>query len=456
MKKTFTKTMAMALAFILLFGSAAAGFGGFADMLDSISVRARAATIEDLTYTVENGEVTITGCNKDAKGELVVPDEIEGYPVTSIGHNAFSGCNKLTVLTIGNSVKSIGGSAFVGCYELANIKLGDNITKIGDLAFFGTAFYNDEANWEGDELYIGDYLIESENVTGDFVLKSNVKCISDGGLPLSANLTSISVSDGNTVYHAAGNCLIETESKRMILGCKNSVIPDDGSVTSIGFYAFYGGRGLVQLSEATGCVGLTEITIPDSVETIEEGAFFYCTDLSNITIPVGVNKIEMGAFEYCEKLKDIFYGGTELDKGEISIGRDNTYLLNATWHYTDIILNNAKLNAGSDEVYKNSKVTVTATAENVPEGYCLAVYDGGNEPVAKGSNKEVAYEVPDEIKADKTLTVKVVDENGNVPKNSEGKDLSENIEIKVKTGFIDIIIAFFKKLFRLNTVTIEP
>ncbi len=553
MKKTLTKAMAMALAFILLFGSAAAGIGGFAQVLDTISVRASAEELKycDLTYSVKNGEVTITGCDKNASGDLVIPDEIDGFPITRIKSSAFSGCSELTDLTVGKSVKSIGSNAFSGCDKLANIKLGDNITKIGDLAFFGTAFYNNEANWEGDELYIGDYLIVSENVSGDFVLKSNVKCISDGGLPLSVNLTSINVSEGNTVYHASGNCLIETESKRMILGCKSSIIPDDGSVKIIGSMAFHGGIGIVSMDRPNGCVDLKNIIIPDSVEKIEDAAFGFCFNLTNITIPdsvkdigrdaflecteltsitipdsvryigdgafsntayiktasnwednvlyignhlieaketltgsydikPGIKTIAEGAFSYCpgltsitipnsitdingyafrgcSELTSVYYNGTTEERSNITIDSfNNEYLLNATWHYTDEVLDNAKINVKSDEVYKNSKVTVTATAENVPEGYYLAVYDSGNEPVAKGDNKAVNYEIPGKVASDKTLTVKVVDADNNTQKDGNGKDLTAEINIKVKTGFFDILIAFFRMIFGMNKVTIKP
>ena len=56
--------------------------------------------------------------------------------------------------------------------------------------------------------------------------------------------------------------MIETENKTLIAGCKNSIIPDDGSVTSIGNSAF------------SGCTGLTSIEIPDSVETIGVSSFY--------------------------------------------------------------------------------------------------------------------------------------------------------------------------------------
>ncbi|MCP4813344.1 MAG: leucine-rich repeat domain-containing protein, partial [Planctomycetaceae bacterium] len=49
-----------------------------------------------LTWTTTDGEVTITDCNEAAPGELVIPDSIEGNPVTAIGSQAFRGCSNLT------------------------------------------------------------------------------------------------------------------------------------------------------------------------------------------------------------------------------------------------------------------------------------------------------------------------------------------------------------------------
>lgn len=65
--------------------------------------------------------------------------------------------------------------------------------------------------------------------------------------------------------------MIKTATKELIAGCKNSVIPTDGSVTSIGNYAFYD------------CSGLTSINIPDSVISISIYAFSSCSDLTSIT-----------------------------------------------------------------------------------------------------------------------------------------------------------------------------
>lgn len=85
--------------------------------------------------------------------------------------------------------------------------------------------------------------------------------IESGSLSGCNSLTSITIDRANTKYHSAGNCIIETESKTLISGCANSVIPNDGSVTNIASYAF------------RNCTGLTSITIPDNVTSIRGGAF---------------------------------------------------------------------------------------------------------------------------------------------------------------------------------------
>ncbi len=113
----------------------------------------------------------------------------------------------------------------------------------------------------------------------------------------------------------------------------------------------------------------------------------------------------------------------------------------------------AKIKVKSESVYKDSKVTVTAKAEGVPDGYILAIYDGKKE--IRGDNKSVTYEIKDLVSKDKKLTVKVIDKDGNVQKNAKGEDLTETIEINIKPGFLNAIIAFFRKLFRANTVKIS-
>ena len=107
------------------------------------------------------------------------------------------------------------------------------------------------------------------------------------------NLTQLSVSGANRTYHSAGNCIIDTQNKALVIGCSSSVIPSDGSVTSISYGAF------------EGCTGLTSITIPNSVKSIEGEAFGYCTGLTSVIIPNGVTSIEGNLFAGCSNLKSV-------------------------------------------------------------------------------------------------------------------------------------------------------
>ncbi len=169
-----------------------------------------------------------------------------------IYHSAFKDCTSLTNITIPDGVTSVGSSAFSGCTSLESITIPEGVTSIGNYAFSDCS-----------------------------------------------SLESITVEEGNTVYHSSGNCLIETASGTLIVGCKNSVIPTDGSVTSIGDYAF------------SRCESLTCITIPDSVTSIGGRAFSGCTSLTNITIPDSVTYIGDYAFSGYSSLESITFEGTK-------------------------------------------------------------------------------------------------------------------------------------------------
>ena len=131
------------------------------------------------------------------------------------------------------------------------------------------------------------------------------------------SLERLTVVPGNPVYHSAGNCIIETETGTLIQGCNNSVIPSDGSVTSIGDDAF------------AYCTSLASVTIPNSVTIIGSHAFYQCISLTSIAIPDSVTSIGTWAFEYCNRLIEV-YNKSSLD---ITAGsRANGYVASRAKH----------------------------------------------------------------------------------------------------------------------------
>lgn len=95
-----------------------------------------------LNYEIQNNHIVILE-NKDAQGEIVIPAEIEGLPVTVIGGGAFCGCKCVTSVTIPESITEIGDCALSWCPRLTTITIPNSVTKIGVLAFEGCTGFTD-------------------------------------------------------------------------------------------------------------------------------------------------------------------------------------------------------------------------------------------------------------------------------------------------------------------------
>lgn len=100
--------------------------------------------LNHITYEIaEDGTVDIVSCDRAIKGDYIIPDTIEGCPVTSIGKSfspvskwAFQGCENLTSIIIPDSVTLIGDNAFNSCYNLEKIVMGSGTVTIGSGAFY--------------------------------------------------------------------------------------------------------------------------------------------------------------------------------------------------------------------------------------------------------------------------------------------------------------------------------
>lgn len=241
--------------------------------------------------------------------EVCIPSEIDGYKVTHIGSCAFYECNSLTSVTIPDGVLSIGSSAFCDCSNLVNVTIGDSVTSIGNSAFDGCGSLTGVII-PGSVTSIGHYTFARCHNLTSITIPKNVASIGWGAFAGCFSLMSIKVDKNNLVYHSAGNCLIETESKRLALGCKDSTIPSDGSVASIGEGAFYI------------CSELTNIIIPNNVTNIGDGAFSGCRNLTNATVSGAITSIGESAFDGCSSLAEINFTGTKAQWKGIEKGDD--------------------------------------------------------------------------------------------------------------------------------------
>lgn len=305
--KTMKKAVSLLLCLILLAGTAAAGGEGFADalasLIDAISVRAEAESVNDLTYEINSGEVTIIGCDINTSGELIIPGTLEGYPTTAVGDNAFRSCNKLTKVTVPHGVTSIGDEAFAFCAGLSQIDLPDTLKTIGLGAFGMTALVNvtipDSVTIIGSGAFqncnslsnitignsvenIGEMAFYVTGIT-EITIPESVIMIGNGVFAGCNRLENITVSNSNTVYHSYNNCIIHTETKTIIAGCNNSIIPNDDFVTGIAAKAFYQ------------CERITDLIIPDNITFIGDSAFVGC-GLTSLTVGKGVTTIVGNAF----------------------------------------------------------------------------------------------------------------------------------------------------------------
>ena len=206
-----------------------------------------------------------------------------GNGLSAIESECFRHCTSIEEITVPGNIETIGRSAFSGCKKLRKVTPEEGLTKI-----YANAFSDCEAL---EEFLCPDSLTSLANYV--FMNCSSLRRVRFGAGMASfsretfvncPSLTVLECSQTNPDYFAVGNCVIEKNSGALVLGCKGSEIPADGSVKTIRKSAFQG------------TAGLTKIDIPDSVESIETLAFSGCADLAEIDLPDSITEIVYASF----------------------------------------------------------------------------------------------------------------------------------------------------------------
>ena len=292
--------------------------------------------------------------------------------VTSIGAHAFDRCWSLDDVTIPNTVTTIGDYAFLNCSSMKNITIPSSVTSVGIGAFldwgfdFNVFYTSGVEDWckisafggfdEGGHTTFSYNLYFNGKLVTDLVIPDGVTDISNSAFIFCSSLTSVTIPDsvtsiGPLAFEFCSNLTNVTMSDGITnignnafshcTSLSNVTLPDN--LLSIGDHAFYECSSLASLKIPDGvtCIGvaafagtaLKEIAIPNGITSIPISMCNRCTSLTSVKIPSSITSIESYAFSGCSSLTDVYYGGSEEDWKNITLGSDNASLENANIHY---------------------------------------------------------------------------------------------------------------------------
>ncbi len=317
-------------------------------LLAASSPKAHAFEVDGMYYGINSDNTTVfvtSGPNK-YRGDITIPNTVvyEGktYTVSSIRSSAFSGCDNLTSVKMGESITSIGSNAFSSSQSLRAVTIGKSVKTIGDFAFYGCSALTeiiipDNVTFIGESICsYCNYLTSAtigDGVTDigyrsflncrrlkEVTIGKNVAHIGDEAFYNCTELTKVNIKD------LTAWCLIDFDGSavanplcyahHLFLNgqeIKDLIIPE--TISEIRNFTFNGGSGFmsVDLGNVTSigwasfsvCTGLKTINFGRSLTTIGNSAFSSCTGLKSLKFPRSLTEIGYYAFEDCDSLTSI-------------------------------------------------------------------------------------------------------------------------------------------------------
>ena len=332
-------------------------------------------------------------------------EKVDLNKTTSIGDMSFENCTKLSSIVLPNTLVELGTYVFSGCTLLNNIKMPSNPIEITNTFIYGSGYYNDAKNWENGILYVDNYLITTNN---DLLNQQSIN-VKEGTIVIAINAFTNNGKNLKSIVLPEGLKIIGSSAFSSLYSLSQINIPS--SVISIGNNAFgstdlyenqsnweNGGFYIdnwllavdnVKMTEFTvkeGTVGvsdgksdtslfptkatsissltlpstlkyignrsfarlkITSLELPETLETMKEGAFMTCAFLESVNLEDCINLKSIGnqAFSNCA-IKEITIPSNVLVMGELIFNHNSVDLLvhcqfsekpegwNNNWDYT--------------------------------------------------------------------------------------------------------------------------
>lgn len=300
--------------------------------------------LENVYYTGDIAEWCSLGFGENKQNPLeyaenlyinntVITDLVIPEGVTAIAHSAFGGYKKLTSVTFPDSMLNIGSAAFSNCTSLSKVCFSESITTIGGSAFYGCTELN------------------------EITLPQNIQDIGSDAFKNTAYYNDAANWDSGFLY--IGNNLINANARKVSSEC--TLFSETRLIASNAFHNF---------------ISIESISMPDSVEYINDGAFYGCSKTEFSNLPANLKEIGNGAFRGCVLLGE---NKVEIPSSVIRIGDNAFYGCNLK----NIIINEGLQAIGSNAFANNYELTEI----NIPR----SVTDLDDNSFTSSSIKDIYY-----------------------------------------------------------------
>ncbi|MBQ6223335.1 MAG: leucine-rich repeat protein, partial [Solobacterium sp.] len=360
----------------------------------------------DFKYEITDGEVKITQYT-GSDSQVIIPSEIDGAPVVTIGSYTFNCCDSVISVTIPLGVINIDDYAFSVCRNLTSVSIPDSVTRIGNWAFDTCGLTT--ITIPGSVTSIGDGAFYECTSLSSVIIQDGVQSIGYKAFYMCSSLTTITIpgsvtSIGESAFYECTSLFSITLAEGVIsIGAgafdncnslSSIIIPD--SVTSIGGDAFFRcsnikkitiGKGITSIPDGTyysyygassewfrGCTSLEEVILPSTMTYIGKYAFRSCSSLATIEIPGSVTSIGEGAFAECSNLKKITIG-EGITSIPDSIGETSSYWFRGCTSLEEVVLPDSLTSIGNGAFSGCSDLTTIIIPDSVTRIGSYVFYD---------------------------------------------------------------------------------